>query len=252
MTTKYFSNFSLVNYRFGDNEDPVFFNKLNQYVDLIDSVKNELTFYNKYTVTSGESADTLSYKLYGTTDYYWTFYLMNDHVRISGWPIASYDILDIAKEKYPYRMVTTNGNISENFPVGQTVIGQTSGTTGTIVRKIPDLGQMVIDTGEEPNTTNFGQTEIVSYTDPDGNLQTITLIKESTQYDAVHHYEDADGVWQDLTIYDFGSSSSSWTPVTYRDRLETKNDELKEIIAIRPDAIEKIVSEFNTFMKQRV
>lgn len=252
MTTKYFSNFNLINYRFGDNEDPVFFNKLNQYVDVIDTVKNESTFYEKYTVVGGERPDTLSYKLYGTTDYYWTFYLMNDHIRISGWSIPSYDILEVAKEKYPFRMVTTNSNITENFPVGQTVTGQTSETTGTIIRKIPDLGQLVIDTGGYPNTTNFGQTEVVSYTDEDGNLQTITLIKESEQYNAIHHYEDANGVWQDLPIYDFDNPDVSWTPITYRDRLESKNDELKEIIVIRPDAIEKIVSEFNTFMKQRV
>lgn len=114
------------------------------------------------------------------------------------------------------------------------------------------MDQIVIDTGDEPNTTNFGQTEVVSYIDIEGNLQTITLVKESTQYNAVHHYEDADGVWQDLPLYDFNNPSVSWTPVTYRDRLENKNDELKEIRIIRPDVITKVVSEFNTFMKQKV
>ena len=252
MTTKYFQNFNIINYRFGNNEDPVLFNRLTQYVDVIDAVKNETTFYNKYTIVSGDRPDTLSYKLYGTTDYYWTFYLMNDHIRQSGWPIPTYDLLSVAKSKYPYRMVTTNGDISTTFPVGQTVTGLTSGTSGTIIRKIPDMGQIVIDTGEEPNTTSFNQTERISYTDVDGNVQIIQLLKESTQYDAIHHYEDADGVWQDLTIYDFNNPSVSWIPVTYRDRLEAKNDELKEIIVIRPDAIVKIVSEFNTFMKQRV
>ena len=38
MTTKYFQNFANVNYRFGDNEKPVLFNKISQYVDLIDDV----------------------------------------------------------------------------------------------------------------------------------------------------------------------------------------------------------------------
>ena len=252
MTTKYFKNFEFVGYRFGDNESEVIYKNLTQYVDMIDELKNDTSFYNKYTIPSGERPDSLSYKLYGTTDYYWTFYLMNDDIRLSGWPIASYDILDIAKEKYPYRMVTTNTNISNIFPVGQTVTGQTSGTVGTVIRKIPDFGQIVIDTGGKPNTTNFGQTEVVSYIDIEGNLQTITLVKESTQYNAVHHYEDADGVWQDLPLYDFNNPSVSWTPVTYRDRLENKNDELKEIRIIRPDVITKVVSEFNTFMKQKV
>ena len=252
MTTKYFQNFATVNYRFGDNEKPVLFNKISQYVDLIDAVKNEVTLYNNYTIPSGERPDTLSYKLYGTTDYYWTFYLMNDHVRLSGWPVNGYEILDVAKEKYPYRIVTTNSDISTNFPVGQVVTGTTSGTTGTIIRKIPDMGQLVIDTGGEPNTTNFGQTETIRYTDTEGSIKTATLIKESEQYNAIHHYEDADGVWQDLPLYDFGNPNSSWTPITYRDRLEAKNDELKEISVIKPDSIQKVVFEFNNFMKQRV
>ena len=252
MTTKYFKEFEFVGYLFGDNEEPVLYKNLSQYVDMIDDLKNSTTFYNKYTIQSEERPDTLSYKLYGTTDYYWTFYLMNDAIRISGWPVAIHELLDISKEKYPYRMVTTNTDISNIFPVGQSVRGQTSGTVGTVIRKIPDFGQIVIDTGGEPNTTNFGQTEVVSYTDNEGNLQTITLVKESEQYNAIHHYEDADGVWQDLPLYDFNNPNVSWTPVTYRDRLELRNDELKEINVIKPDVITRVVSEFNNFMKQRV
>ena len=82
--------------------------------------------------------------------------------------IPNYDILDTAKSKYPYRMVTTNTDISTTFPIGQTVTGVTSGTTGVIKRKILELGQLVIDTGDEPNLVNFGSTEVISYTDTDG------------------------------------------------------------------------------------
>lgn len=252
MTTKYFKNFDIVGYRFGDNESPVLFNNLSQYVDIIDDLKNNLTFYNKYTIPSGERPDTLSYKLYGTTDYYWTFFMMNDHVRISGWPVPSYRLLDIAKQKYPYRVVTTNTDFSNLFPIGQVVTGTTSGTTGTVIRKIPDMGQLVIDTGGEPNVTNFGTTEVLQYFDADGNAQSITLVKESEQYNAIHHYEDADGLWQDLTLFDFDNPNVLWTPITYRDRLETRNDELKEIIILRPDVINSVVTEFNTFLKQTV
>ena len=147
-------------------------------------------------------------------------------------------------------MVTTNTDISTTFPIGQTVSGNTSGTTGVIKRKILELGQLVIDTGDEPNTINFGSTEVISYTDTDGNLQTLTVIKESEQYNAVHHYEDTNGVQQDITLFDFGNPSTSLLPVTYRDRLETRNEELKEIIVLRPDAVVQVVSEFNKLMRQ--
>jgi hypothetical protein len=246
----YFDNFGIVSYRFGDNESPVLFNNLTAYVDVIDQVKENVAFYNKYTISAGERPDTLSYKLYGTPDYYWTFYLMNNHIRESGWPVDNYDMLNIAKSKYPYRVVTTNTNLTGIFPVGQSVTGVSSTTTGTVIRRISDMGQLIIDTGEEPNTTKFNSTELIRYTDVDGNIQSLTAIAESEQYNAIHHYEDVNGVHQDLTIYDFGSPSASWTPVTYRDRLEQRNDELKEIIVLKPDVVNQVAGEFAKFHRE--
>jgi len=248
--SNYFRNFGIVTYRFGNGLDPVLFNDLTAYVDLIDQIIENVSFYNKYTIQAGERPDTLSYKLYGTTDYYWTFFLLNDHVRLSGWPIASYDILSEAKKKYPFRMVTTNTNLTNIFPIGQTVRGVISGTSGTIIRKIPDLGQLVIDTGEEPNTTAFSANELLTYTDVEGNLQTLQTIAESEQYNAVHHYEDADGVIQDVTLFDFGNPSSLLTPITYRNRIEKRNDSLKEIIVLKPDVVAKVAGEFFKFHQQ--
>ena len=175
---------------------------------------------------------------------------MNNHIRESGWPVDNYDMLNIAKSKYPYRVVTTNTNLTGIFPVGQSVTGVSSTTTGTVIRRISDMGQLIIDTGEEPNTTKFNSTELIRYTDVDGNIQSLTAIAESEQYNAIHHYEDVNGVHQDLTIYDFGSPSASWTPVTYRDRLEQRNDELKEIIVLKPDVVNQVAGEFAKFHRE--
>ena len=65
MTTKYFKNFESLAYRFGNLEDPVLFNNLTQYVDLIDEIKTNVAFLNKYTILSGDRPDSLSHKLYG-------------------------------------------------------------------------------------------------------------------------------------------------------------------------------------------
>ena len=256
MTTKYFKNFALTDYKFGDNEKPLLFDNITQYVDLIDSLKDQVSFYQKHTILSGDRPDTLSYRLYGTTDYYWTFFLMNDSLRMSGWPVESHKLLDVAKEKYPYRIVTTNTDISNSFPVGQIVSGTQSSTVGRVVRRIPDLGQLVIDTsltpnayfGKLPNLVNFGQDENLIYTSAEGETFTATLIKESEQYNAVHHYEDTDGLYQDIPLYDFGNTGQL-IPITYKDRLEKKYYELKEIIVLKPEVIDKVVAEFNNFHK---
>ena len=62
--------------------------------------------------------------------------------------------------------------------------------------------------------------------------------------------EDADGVWQDLTLFDFANPSSQYTAITHRDRIEKRNDVLKEINVLKPDVIDKVVGEFNNFHKK--
>ena len=267
MPTTFFTNFENVPYSFGDNETPVFTKKLSQYVSVLDQVRNTETLIEKYTVVAGDRPDTISFKLYGTVDYYWTFFLMNEHIRESGWSVPSYDLLAESKIRYPHRTVTTNQDIStdngsyELFPVGVTVTGVTSSTTGTIIRKIPDMGQIII----KPTVagTEFLPTEELKFTSVDGEKK-VRLVKESAQYDSVHHYEDADGVYQDLTpTFSFTSDSPplptdwitpnvNWTAVTYRDRLEKKNLELQQIVVVKPSAISGFVSEFKTLMKQRL
>lgn len=247
MGTKYFRNFGLQAYRFGDNESPVLFNDLSQYVDIIDGLKDSVSFSTKHTIIAGDRPDTLSYKLYGTTDYYWTFYLMNDHIRESGWPIDQPHLFKEMTERYPHRTVTSNDVLAVDFTVGTTVTGSVSGTVGTILKRDLDMGQLVIETVDDKA---FSSGEFIQYTATDGAFYRAQLIAESAQYNAIHHYEDANGVRQDLPLYDFGNPDVSWTAVTYRDRVESRNDELKQIAVLKPSVIERVVSEFNNFHKQ--
>lgn len=247
MGTKYFRNFGVVAYEFGNNEPPVLFNNISQYVDIIDGLQDQITFSTKHTIISGDRPDTLSYKLYGTTDYYWTFFLMNDHIRESGWPIDQPHLLGVIKEKYPHRTVTSNDILASDFTVGTMVTGSVTGTMGTILKRDLDMGQLVIETVDDKA---FSSGEFIQYTATDGAFYRAQLVAESAQYDAVHHYNDANGVHVDLPIYDFLNAPSGATAVTYRDRVERRNDALKEITVLKPSVIEKVVSEFNNFHKQ--
>jgi len=250
MPTTYFKNIKTVLYSFGDFEGVNFFNDLTQTVAVVDAINNATT-YNKYTILSGDRPDILSFKFYGTVDYYWTFFLVNPHIRESGWPIPTYDLLDETKGKYPYRTIVTNDDISKNFPVGQTVTSN-NGTTGTVIRKIPEMGQLIVDNGEEINTTAFGPVgETVSYTTGENVIITATILAESAQYNSIHHYENSDKEYVDLTLFDFNNPGASLTPITYRERLELKNEELKSIVVINPDLIQGVVAEYKTLMRQR-
>jgi len=85
----YFKNFGLVEYRYGDEDEStrVLVEDLTIYVDLLDQIDDLVGFYEYYYILDGDRPDTLSYKLYGTTDYYWTFYLMNQSLKETGWPL---------------------------------------------------------------------------------------------------------------------------------------------------------------------
>ena len=243
----YFKNFRFAEYKFGNNTDIDVFNNITQYVDLIDQVRNNISFTEKYNILSGDRPDVVSHKLYGTMDYYWTFYLMNEHVRLSGWPLNNDEILDQLKSKYPNRVLTTTSEIGALFPVGQVIEGQSSSAIGEIVKRNLDLGQLFVKLTQG---TKFTAGETISYVDTSATgspTRTLSITGETEQYNAVHHYED-NGVQVDIDP--FSGPGVSLTPITYRDRLESRNDALKEIVVIRPEQITAIVSEFQRFLKQ--
>ena len=77
----YFKNFEVVPYLFGNEKTVNVVQNLSTYVNLIDQVKDETSLYENYYILDGERPDVLSYKLYETTEYYWTFYILKDTMR---------------------------------------------------------------------------------------------------------------------------------------------------------------------------
>lgn len=362
---RYMQQLHAILYKFGNETKPVFFPELNAYVDILDQLKVDQSFYEDYTILSGDRPDIVSNKLYNNPDYYWTFYMLNDHLRESGWPVNREKLRDRVKERYPHRTVTTKDDFTTkpyDFPVGKVVTGSESGTVGKIIRRIPELGQLIIDTtnttldktktytvdvketgfGEISvdnsstetfhsvdtwtffrdgviidttierelddlkkkatfdnipfieNTTvtvtasyfeanaeddNFGSTEDLRYIDETTGITiAITLVKESAQFDAVHHYEkktyvafDLDKVANILTTYNRQEAieavenadnaelrvEEEWVgidpytqvvgagvlPVTVREHYESVNDDLKQIKVLKSDVIEEVASE---------
>lgn len=238
----YFKNIPYVKYSFGDGEAPVLFDNISAYVDLLDQVKDSTTLYEKYHILDGDRPDIVSQKLYGRSDLHWTFYLMNDGIRESGWPLTNQKLRSNVMDRFPNRVIVTESVLAENFLPGATVTGRTSTTTGTILKRNLDLGQLVIET-----TGTFTAGELI---DEDGTTNSITCKAGVAQYNAVHHYEDADGNWVDINPYSQTSSTSGLTPITIMEYNELFNESLKEIVVIKPSSIQAIVREFYSKMRQ--
>lgn len=59
-----------------------------RYVDVKDKLADSSTSYGYVDILDGERPDNLSHRLYGTPDYYWTFFILNDDLKqgLTAWP----------------------------------------------------------------------------------------------------------------------------------------------------------------------
>jgi len=188
----YFTNFPQIDYFFGNKVKPTRFTDLHVYIDLIDQIKDDVSVYTYYNLQDGDRPDQISQKLYGTTDYHWTLYLLNDDVRLHGWPLSYNDMKEKAEEDYPNTVLLTRNNLDNKFKVGTKVRGLTSGVEGTILKRRLDFGQIVIQ-----GTKSFTAGEIISATEND-SVVTATIDAVVTEYNAIHHYEDDSARYVDV------------------------------------------------------
>ena len=247
----YFQRFPFVNYNFGDNEVDTIFPNISAYIDIVDQIKDEVAFYEKYTILDGDRPDIVSQKLYDTPDYHWTFFFMNDGLRESGWPLSEREMRALVKKRYPHRTVTTQSNIASNFLPGSFVTGKTSGTTGRVIERNLDLGQIVIasDKNEAGLNNNFGQTEqIAAGTTAEEQAANIaTLISESQQFNSPLYYKNSSGDIVDIDPYN--QTTSGLIPTTIMEDHIAFNDSLKEIIVIKPSKVVSVISEYFKLLK---
>ena len=117
----YFNNFSNILYNFGSEPTQNVFQDISAYVQIIDEIKDNLNFYSTYTILEGERPDQLSQKLYGTPSMYWTFFLMNDNIRQSGWPLTAPQIQELVAKQFPKKVITTRDDLTVIFKPVQTI-----------------------------------------------------------------------------------------------------------------------------------
>ena len=157
----YFEQFPKVPYDY--KQDGI----IQQSVDLFRQVRplqnfvDNISSYKLYDIPNGQRPDICSLQLYGTPDFYWTFFVVNDflHDGMTVWPMSPENLYEyinteyrgIAIETRPNVVRNTDGGITDfrdslagRFNVGEKVYGGTSGAAGTLVKKDIYLNQLVI------------------------------------------------------------------------------------------------------------
>lgn len=234
----YFASYPSILYKFGNEPTQNVIQDISAYVEVIDEIKDNLDFYTTYTILEGERPDQLSQKIYGSPDYYWTFFLMNNNIKEQGWPLNTLELDTLIKKELPYTVLTTRNNITQTFKAGQTITGTTSTATGRIISRRLDFGQLVIST-----TGTFLAGEVISSV-VGSTTQTTTIATGNTlQYNSFHHWEDDDGMWVDVDPS--VGTSAIYNPITYYEKYVADNDALREIRIIKPQAINSVYRSFN-------
>ena len=248
--SSYFQNFEQVDYKFGDEVSLTKIQNLTQSVRIADIIKDDISFYSRYTILDGDRPDILSHKFYGNSKYHYTFYLMNTKLLEAGWPLVSSEVTKLVKEVHPNTVIGTGAEMHGKFDIGQTVTGSVSGATGKILTKRYDYGQIIIE-----GTQSFNPLEVVTSLDADNRTETLTLCEATTESNSTHHFINGDGDYVDVDPHTLNADGTRTVPalytvVTYLDQYNTENDELKSIKILKKTQAPQVHSEFMRLLKE--
>lgn len=115
----FFSQFPQLKYDINANGVKTDVTDMFRYVDVKDDFIDNYTTYSYYNITEGERPDVVSNSLYGTPDYYWTFFVVNESLKqgLNTWP-KSYRQFELMLEQ-DYEKYSTLIFIPRQYPVAR-------------------------------------------------------------------------------------------------------------------------------------
>jgi len=233
---------------------------------------DDLNAYSFYDIKNGERPDIVSQRLYGTTQFYWTFFVINDflHDGLAAWPMSQEKLQAYMAQEYEGVVITTNPYVDETgdpgvissypnslagrFQLGETVTGTTSNATGIVVKKNLDMNQLVLQSvvgsfigSSAPGPSNA--TESITGSDSDDSVNTYDVYK---YIDAPHDYyrtDDPDMRLQTVgTFINGGQPSGELSYHTNRNQLFTSNEGRSKIRVIDPKYITDFVEKYEAII----
>ena len=237
-------------------------------VDLFRSVRPLPSFldsfsgYKFYDIKNGERPDIVSGRLYDTSMYYWTFFLVNEHLHdgYRAWPMSQEALQEYMAKSYNGFAIETNPQVLNNhenslsgrFNMGETVTGSVSSASGKVTKKIVDLSQLIVQdtTGTFIGSSNGAKELIVGATSED-SVSTYNVYK---YIDApYYYYRTDDALKRPVTNSDQivgGVSPANLSFVTNRAYLEETNDTNSKIRVVEPAHIDTFIKAFKELLNR--
>ena len=253
----YFKNFPITSYNFKDD-----LNARTLIVDIFRNVRADIKIddaasYTLYEIQENERPDQISQMFYDTPEYYWTFFILNEHlwVGLNAWPMEYNQLMEYISEKYNNTVITSyinSGFEGENhllmfkFQIGETITGNVSGNTAIISEIDISMNRLIVTDA----TGNFSQDSIISGT------TTGDILVRSSAYDfsvedqinSAHHYEDINGMEIPRVIFSKGETEIF--EVTHREYEERLNDSKQQIKVLKRGFIEDFARAYKKLINQ--
>ena len=231
---------------------------------------DDVSVYTLYEIKNGERPDIVSQRLYGTPDYYWTFFIVNDYLHdgLASWPMSQEDLSEYMRTEYDGFAITTRpvirrntdqliidheNSLSGRFKLGETLTGSQGNATGTLTKKLTDLNQLIVQnvTGSfigDPDAVP-NQTEVVTGGTSEDSVDTYRVYK---YLEAPYHYFVEDDIEQrvaDNGIFIQGATpESNLSFLTNRAHLINSNESRSSMRVVSPEYISQFVDKFEELL----
>lgn len=233
----YFSNFQTIPYDL--NGDGVYdeITNLTSFVSASQSLLNNQTFYNFVQVQDGERIEQLSQRLYGTTEYYWTFITINPNIKNvwNDWPKNSAQLLDYSIYKYADFAALAcmcTDDLLGKFIQGEYIQGVLSGAIGQVLAV--HTNDKYITIKHISGTFRIEGEDLIGLDSSD----TVTATEiVSRAYAPAYHVDDSTG---DITAPRLAGTHK----VTNLEHESYMNDANRYVRVVRPEMIDDFVYEF--------
>lgn len=231
---------------------------------------DDVSAYTFYEIKNGERPDIVSQRLYGTPDYYWTFFIINEYLHdgLASWPMSQEDLQEYMRTEYDGFAITTKpiirrntdqliidheNSLSGRFKLGETITGSQGNATGTLTKKLIDLNQLIVqnctgsfigDPEATPNTT-----EVVTGGTSEDSVDTYKVYKYIEAPFQYYLTSDSQKRISDNGVHVIGANASGLLSIiTNRAHLESSNDERSQMRVISPAYISQFVDKFEELL----
>ena len=260
----YFQHFPKLLYDIDGNGERIV-PDLTAYTHIQSRLLDDVTYYRFYDINDGDRPDNVSMQLYGSSKYYWTFFIINEHLNnvYDDWPKGSRYFDAWLRKKYsniaavvnPRSSYLPENTIEGKFEIGELCTGQLSGSAGRIVAKYPTLGYVEIEpiytsaSHRDPAShfTSAGESIFGSSSQDSISADSIVPMYNAPHHHVYTHHENSDMIGRTTAMPHIVNTR----PVSILEHESTREIENSRIRVIKKELIESAAREFRREMTRQ-